>query len=274
MVDTIETSADPNVRASAVELMQCLMEMNATGIERIMEIAYESGPKGGEIIDRIAEDEMAESLLLLYGLHPLDIGTRVMKALDKVRPYLQSHKGNVELLDISGEGAVRLKLRGSCDGCASSAMTLKLAIEEAIYEFAPDITALYVEGVVEENPLSPFIQIEKAPGKNGAARDDGWKKVDGLVSIADGAVKTIEVSERPVIFCRIGETFYAYNHICPECGNTMQNSSMNQTALICSSCQGRFDVMRAGRGLDKPDLYLEPFPLLVEKGQARIALPG
>ena len=270
LVGAIEASADPNVRASAIELMQSLMEMNAIGIERIMDIAYESSPNGSEIIDKIADDDMAESLLLLYGLHPLGIEARVMKALDKVRPYLQSHKGNVELVGIT-DGYVRLKLQGSCDGCASSAMTLKFAIEEAIYEYAPDIVALQVEGVVEETKKSQFIQIESS--KDGAEKDEGWKEVSGLISIADGAVKSIEVSKRPVIFCRIGETYYAYNDICPECGNSMRDSSMFKSALTCASCQGRFDVMRAGRGLDKPDLYLEPFPLLVEQGHAKIALP-
>ena len=61
LVGTIEASADPNVRTSAIELMQCLMDLNASGIERIMDIAYESSPNGGEIIDKIADDEMAES---------------------------------------------------------------------------------------------------------------------------------------------------------------------------------------------------------------------
>jgi Fe-S cluster biogenesis protein NfuA/nitrite reductase/ring-hydroxylating ferredoxin subunit len=271
LVGMIESAADPNVRAGAIELMQCLMDLNASGIERILEITYENSPNGDAVIDRIASDERAESLLLLYGLHPLDVETRVHRALEKVRPYLQSHKGNVEMLGVGEDGVVHLKLQGSCDGCASSAMTLKLAIEEAIYESAPDIAGLKVEGVVEEKPKSPFVQIESLP-KNGAA-EEGWREVSGLISLADGSVRAIEVSERPVIFCRIGETFYAYTDICPECGQSMNGSSMKQTALTCPNCHGRFDVMRAGRGLDKPDLYLKPFPLLVEQGRAKIALP-
>ena len=271
LVGTIEASADPNIRASAIELMRCLMDLNAAGIERILEITYDNSPNGGAVIDLIAADERAESLLLLYGLHPLDVETRIHRALEKVRPYLQSHKGNVEMRGVGEDGVVHLKLQGSCDGCASSAMTLKLAIEEAIYESAPDITGLRVEGVVEEKPPSPFVQIEALP-KNGAA-EEGWREVSGLISLADGAVKAIEVSERPVIFCRIGETFYAYNDTCPECGNSMRDSSIKQTTLTCPNCQGRFDVMRAGRGLDKPDVYLKPFPLLVEQGRAKIALP-
>jgi Fe-S cluster biogenesis protein NfuA/nitrite reductase/ring-hydroxylating ferredoxin subunit len=274
LVQTIESAADPNVRASAVELMQSLMELHGAGIERMMEIVFGNGAAGGEIIDRFAGDDLVASLLLLYGLHPLDIETRVMQALDKVRPYLRSHGGNVELIGIA-DGAARLRLVGSCHGCASSAMTLKLAIEEAIYELAPDVAALEVEGVVAQPPPSGLVQLERAPGRNGSSADgNGWEEVNGLAAVANGAARSIEVSGHSVLFCRLGETFYAYSDTCPECGRAMRAALLEATALICPSCGQRFDVMRAGRGLDKPGLQLEPFPLLVEQGRAKIALPA
>lgn len=99
----------------------------------------------------LAGDVVVSSLLLLYGLHPLDLKTRVDQALERVRPFLRSHKGNVELVDVS-QGVVRLRMEGSCNGCPSSAMTLKLAIEEAIYAAAPDVAAIEVEGVVQPPP--------------------------------------------------------------------------------------------------------------------------
>ncbi len=269
LVQTIESSADPHMRASAIELLQTLMEVHGAGIERLMEMVFEMA--GGEIIDRFGDDELVASLLLLYGLHPLDMETRVLQALDKVRPYLRSHGGNVELLSAQ-DGVVRLQLQGSCNGCASSAMTLKLAIEEAIYEAAPDITALDVEGVVA--PAAAFVQLKKSHEPASLLEANGWEDVRGLTSIVEGAVQTIEISGRPILFCRVGENYYAYNNICPECGQTMQRAALKITTLVCPTCQQRFDVMRAGRGLDKPSLYLEPFPLLIEQGQAKIALPG
>ncbi len=277
LVHTIESAADPRVRASAVELMQSLMELHGAGIERMMEIVFETSVVGNGMIDRFAEDDLAASLLLLYGLHPLDIETRVVQALDKVRPYLRSHGGNVELLGIS-DAVVRLRLQGSCNGCASSAMTLKLAIEEAIYEAAPEATGLEVEGVVGETPRSGLVQLEPAPGKNGdaprAPGGTGWEEVKGLDALASGAVKSMEVAGRSVLFCHVGEAFYAYADTCPECGQAMTTAALAATALICSSCGQRYDVLRAGRALDKHGLHLEPFPLLVEQGQAKIALPA
>lgn len=285
LVHTIESSADPRVRASAVELMQSLMELHGAGIERMMEITFETGAAGREIIDRLADDDLVASLLLLYGLHPLDIETRVMQALDKVRPYLRSHGGDVELLGVT-DGAVRLRLQGSCHGCASSAMTLKLAIEEAIYEAAPDLTALEVEGVVAPPAPSGLVQLARSSGNgqtSGHGKNDsapsigdnaGWEEVAGLSSLSQSATRMIEVSGRPVLFCRVGETYYAYSNTCPGCGQTMKTAAIESTAIVCSSCGQRFDALRAGRGLDKPDLYLEPFPLLVEKGAAKVALPA
>lgn len=273
LVHTIEASADPYMRSSAVELMQSLMELHGAGIERMMEIAFDCS--GEEIIDRFADNNLTASLLLLYGLHPLDLETRVMQALDKVRPYLNSHGGNVELLGIT-EGVLRLKLQGSCNGCASSAMTLKLAIEEAIYEAAPDVVGLDVEGILGETPRSGFVQLEKSPRQNGsmAAPGNGWEVVKELPDLPQGAVRMIEVSGRPILFCRVGESFYAYDYTCPACNQAMKVAKLETTSLICISCGQHFDVLRAGRSLDKPSLHLEPFPLLVEHGVAKIALPA
>lgn len=159
LVQTIESAADPNVRSGAVELMQSLMEMHSTALERILEIVFESGPQGGAVIDELARDEMVESLLLLYGLHPLDLESRVMAALEKARPNLHSHGAEVELLGID-DGVIHLRLQGGAGGgCGSSAGTLKTAVEEAIYESAPDITALEIE-----EPPKPLVlvQLERA----------------------------------------------------------------------------------------------------------------
>jgi Fe-S cluster biogenesis protein NfuA len=106
------------------------------------------------IVDDLAKDDLVGSLLVLYGLHPLDLETRVGSALEKVRPLLRSHGGNVELLALT-DSVVHLRMVGSCHGCPSSAQTLKTAIEEAIYEMAPDVARIEVEGVAEETAEPP-----------------------------------------------------------------------------------------------------------------------
>ncbi|HEX7177509.1 MAG TPA: NifU family protein [Pyrinomonadaceae bacterium] len=278
LVRKIEATADPEARSTGVELLQSLMELNGAGLERMMEMAAETGAAGHALIDGFGRDELVRGLLLLYGLHPVALETRVAEALVKVRPYLQSHGGNVEVLGIE-DGVVRLRLQGSCKSCPSSAMTLKLAIEEAIYEAAPDVTSIEAEGVLEPPvassglvPLGRLRSEEAAPPQpNGNGH--GWQEVSGLAALAQGAVQTIAVSGRALLFCRLDETFYAYSNDCPGCGEALQEAYLEATSIVCPACRQRYDCVGAGRGLDQPNLQLEPFPLLMEQGRAKVSLP-
>ena len=103
------------------------------------------------------EDELVASLLVLHGLHPKDTEARVVEALDQVRPFLGSRQRGRAARG-QPEGVVRLRLEGSCDGCPSSTMTVKLAIERAIEEAAPEVTAVEVENLTREKE-SQLLQI-------------------------------------------------------------------------------------------------------------------
>jgi Fe-S cluster biogenesis protein NfuA len=168
LVGEIEALPDANSRAKAAELVQLLMEFYGQGLARMLAIAGKGGSANGAnksvsveggVIEAFARDEMVAQLLMLHDLHPVDLPTRVGRALDKVRPLLHSHGGDVELLGIE-EGIVRLRLEGSCHGCPSSTLTLKNAIEEAIYEFAPDISGLDVAGLAQPRPAPGFVPLE------------------------------------------------------------------------------------------------------------------
>ena len=159
LIGKIETVADPETRAVAVELVQSLMEFHGAGLERMMEIVAEAGEPGNTIFDSFARDSLVGSLLLLYGLHPVELEARVAGALEKVQIYLRSHGASVELLGMD-DGVVRLKVQGSGKSCGASSMSaLRLSVEEAIYEAAPDVTAIEVHEVAAPPVPSVFVQI-------------------------------------------------------------------------------------------------------------------
>jgi Fe-S cluster biogenesis protein NfuA len=141
LVAKIRASADAETRDAALELVDSIMEFHARGIDRMMEITSDCGDTGWTIIEQFGRDPLISNLLLLHGLHPLDIDTRVREALDKVRPYLQTHGGDVELIEAAGD-TVRLRLIGSCNGCPSSSVTLKTAVEKSILEAAPEVISI------------------------------------------------------------------------------------------------------------------------------------
>ena len=147
-------------RERAAELVRLVADLYGAGLERLLTILYELGHLDDEALAALAADDLVAGLLLVHDLHPYDVTTRVEQALDNVRPYLGSHGGDVELLGVSDD-VVRLRLLGSCDGCPSSSVTLKLAVEGAIEAAAPEIIAIEVETAAEStSSRSPVITVD------------------------------------------------------------------------------------------------------------------
>lgn len=269
LIQAVEVADEKIARSDALEIVRSLLELHGAGLERLVSIVKETDT-GAALMRRLADDDLIAGLFLLYDLHPDDDETRIRRALDKVRPYLRSHGGDVELID-ADNGTVRLRLKGSCQGCPSSAMTLKLAVEEAVYEAAPNTTAVVAEGSTPSTARAGSVPDQSAD--SGGSGNGKWETVPEITGLVNGGIHSVQVAGRSVLFCRIGETYYAYGSICPGCNQTLQSSRLENDRLICMNCMRQYDLVLAGRNLDDPDLQLEPLPLLVADGGARIALP-
>lgn len=159
LVQEIESIADPAVRASTTQLVQLIMEFHGTGLDRALEILANAGGPGMEIIEQLGRDPMVSSLLVLYGLHPDSLETRVTKAVERLEPKLRKDGAVLELLGVE-EGAVRVRVTPGEHTCGSTSKTLQGVVEDAIYEAAPDIASLSVEGL-EGKPASGFVSLSK-----------------------------------------------------------------------------------------------------------------
>lgn len=139
-------SPDPRAMERAEDLVRTLMDFYGEAVGRLVDL-LNGTPNGQEALRRVADDRAVSGLLVLHDLHPASTAERVAQALERVRPYLGSHAGDVELIGVD-DGVVRLRLIGSCDGCPSSSATVTNAIERAIDEIAPEVSRVEVEGAV------------------------------------------------------------------------------------------------------------------------------
>jgi Fe-S cluster biogenesis protein NfuA/nitrite reductase/ring-hydroxylating ferredoxin subunit len=259
LIGQLEALADPEAREKAMEAVQALLDLYGEGLERMIAVVGEGDE--GELAAAFAGDELVSHLLMLHGLHPVPLEARVRAALDDVRPYLESHGGDVELLSLEA-GVARLRLEGSCSGCPSSAVTLKLAIEDAIYKAAPDIAGVEADAAAAAPAL---LQLEVA-----APLRRSWEPV---ARIPDGGPVVREISGERLLFLTVAGNSYAYRPRCPACEGSLAEASLSGAQLACPECGYRYDVVRAGRCLDAPELDLGPVPLLVDKdGTLKVAL--
>src|SRR6266702_407835 len=160
---------------TAEELVRLLVGMYGEGLAAIMAALAEEGEPGRAITGRLTADPLVEGLLLLHGLHPLDVDARIQRALDQVRPYLGSHAGGVQYLGVT-DGVARVRLEGSCHGCPSSTITVRLAIEGAVLDAAPEVTEVVVDGITAApEPALPQIGRRPADGHEaGSNSGSGW----------------------------------------------------------------------------------------------------
>jgi Fe-S cluster biogenesis protein NfuA/nitrite reductase/ring-hydroxylating ferredoxin subunit len=275
-------------RERSEELVRLVTDLYGAGLERLLDLMHERGRLDPAVLDALAADDLVASLLLVHGLHPYDVTTRVQRALERVRPYLGSHGGDVELLAVTDEGVVHLQLLGSCDGCPSSSVTLELAVRDAVEAAAPEVTAIEVRAAVAVDgigngviPVSA-LRVRIADTESADIAAAGWEPLPQLVDLPAGGLRAIEVAGLRVVVARVGPHHYAYRDRCARCAGTLSAARLERrlggraedAVLRCASCGAHFDVPRAGAGLDNPEEHLEPLPLLVREGVLTLALPA
>jgi Fe-S cluster biogenesis protein NfuA/nitrite reductase/ring-hydroxylating ferredoxin subunit len=245
----IEELADPAARELAEDLAAAVVQLYGEGLERIF------AALDPELRASLAQDGVVASLMLIHGLYPVAIETRVREALAGVRPYMESHGGDVELLGIA-DGVARLRLEGSCNGCAASRSTLELAIERALQAAAPDLLGIDVEGVVAAppRPSEPAPEVE-------------WVELEGVAGLERGAL----VGACGLAVANVAGTLLAYEDACAGCGAPLTGGTLLGGLLTCAGCERRFDLPRAGRCFDDDALHLRPVPLLRNGGPVRVA---
>jgi Fe-S cluster biogenesis protein NfuA len=145
LLSEISTTAEPRTLDRVRELVEELLSLYGDGISRLLSLVGEEGALSERVRRRVVEDETLSALLTLHGLLPEDAEARGEAALERVRPQLGAHAGGVTFLGIDDRRVARIRLEGSCDGCASSASTLRNLVERAIEDAAPDLAGVHVE---------------------------------------------------------------------------------------------------------------------------------
>lgn len=277
----LEASAvgGPLARERAEELVRLVVDLYGAGLERVLELVHEAGALDDDLADALADDQLVSSLLLVHGLHPYGVADRVERALASVRPYLGSHGGDVRLVEVTDDDVVRLALLGSCDGCASSAVTLELAVEDAIRAAAPEVTRIEVEEAAKPAGVIPVEQLTARLRAPEPPAGVSWEEATRLEALPVGGLQRVQVAGTAVLLCRLTSGVYAYRDACGACGAGLGEAGLQRSpaapgsaVLTCRACGAHFDVRGAGADLDVPGRHLEPVPLLDRDGVLEVAV--
>ena len=157
LVSELAALPDPAVRVKTQELMQLVVGFYGAGLERMLELVdEEAADKAEQLFGRFAEDPLVASVLLLHGLHPVELETRVRSALERVR----THGVDATLFEVRN-GVARVHVERHANGRGPSSLAIRQAIEQAIEGAAPEVARIDIQGL-EDDPL-PLVQLTAKP---------------------------------------------------------------------------------------------------------------
>ena len=181
----------------------------------------------------------------------------------------------------SSGDVVRLQFSGSCKSCPSSAVTLELAVEDAVRAAAPEIDSIEVVAAEPQSssgpiPAESLLSRVRANGHGASA----WYPAPEVADLDPGEVGGFQVAGTTVLACRVGDDLFAYHDRCGSCGESLAGAVLHRSmagdaVLRCPRCHAHFDVVHAGACLDgngDTAKHLEPIPLLERDGVLSMAV--
>lgn len=214
-------------------------------------------PALGRIAAGDLDHPLAQALLAMYDLAPVDDALLAEEALDEVRPYIRSHGGEVDLLRVE-DGVVHVAMSGACQGCAGSAMTLQRGIEATLREHFPGFREL-----VSHEPTN-VIELEDR------LRRPVFADVGGEPGA--GELRSVTVDGVAVLLANVEGEVYAFRDGCAVDGLPLGGSRLTDTVLVCPWHNCAYDA-RSGKRVDEPAAAgLAVVPVAFADGVVKVAV--
>lgn len=244
-------------REVTLKLKEALEALNAQALTTLVRLLRQD-PRGEELLYEALDQPEVYQLFLSHGIIQPSLESRVAQVLELVRPYVRSHGGDVELVEVQGDTAF-VRLHGSCSGCSMSAQTLKHGVEAAITGRIPEIRRVQE---VKEEAVAGFIPLEQI-ALGGTLEGLGWVQGPPAKTLREGEPYRLQTQGYDVLLVRLEGRVFAYRNRCPHMGMTLDKGICDSGILTCPWHGLRFDLS-SGECVSAPQVQLEPFPLRIE----------
>lgn len=284
LVQEFEALPYPEIQAKAFDLLQTVDAIHREALVRLVTFLRDHAPP--DLVERAAEDPIIRTLLLLYDLVPSDELTQAETALEMIRPYIHSHGGEVEVLDVV-DGIVHLRLSGACHGCAGSTVTLKRGIESALREGFPGFKGIAVHEpepdrgpafipLIPAGQAAPASQIDVIPlmaaGQTRPVRRPVFEAVARLDQVPAGTMHAFDLDGVRVLIANVAGEIYAVRNQCPGSMAPLDLGSFTPPIVTCPWHNEAYDVRTGKRADGLPGQNLQVLPVALLDGDIQVAV--
>lgn len=265
-LDTLE----PGVRRVAEEHLQALDEVHRDALRTIVRTLRDD-PRGKELLFALVDDPVVHLALAMHGIVRPDPLTAAQGVLASVRPALQSHGGDVELVRVE-DATAYVSLRGACNGCSMASVTMRTTIEEALLAGVPGLRRVEVVPREPEPAFVDLATVRRRPGAEVDLEQAGWVRAGAADDFTPGMVRGVTVpgTSGPLaaIVVHAAGTLTAFVDACAHLGRTLTDADVDSAAgtITCAGHGFCYDVTEGGECLSMPGATLESLPLRIEAG--------
>lgn len=265
---------DPSAQRVAGAVRSAMDDVHRAALVHVVRRLRED-PRGKELLFEMVDEPVVRMVLLMHGIIRPDPMTLARQALDQVRPQLQSHGGDVELVRIE-DGTAFVRLSGACNGCSMSAVTMRNGVEQALTAQVPGIVGVEVLPNEPGPTLIPLGEI----GIRGVDPDRGWVRSLPIGEFTLGAVTGVDLvgetgATVDAIVVNLGGQLSAYVNECAHLAMPLDDAELDASdgSLTCAHHGYCFDAL-SGECRTLPGAQLEQLPLRVEDGVVWIRVDG
>lgn len=245
---------EPGQQAVVSAIKTAIEELNAEAFKRLIR-SLKADPAAAIALRGAVRDPLVYQVLLFHGLVKEPLESRVRRALDDVRPSLQEHGGDVELVAVMPPDTVEVRLVGSCQSCPSSGETLSEGVEKSIKALCPEVTTVrrVSRGVSEQ--VAGGAQVVHFVSPFARQQDAGWIDVCALAELTDGSIAVRTVSDRDVLLYRNGDAVSCVDNACAHMGMPLDGGQLDKGTLRCPY-HGFVYLLETGECLTVPEVQL------------------
>jgi len=258
---------DPSARGVAEELKAAIEAIHRAGLVTIVR-RMRADPAARQVLFDLVDEPVVHLLLSLHEIIRPDPVTQATKALDAVRPQLQGHGGDVTLVRIEA-GTAFVRLRGACNGCSMSSVTLRNLVEQALVQSVASVTAVEV---LPNEPEPTLISTDSLFAAR-HPQEEGWVRAVAVTDVPDGELTGIELTAAsgrrvPVLLVNLDHRLTAYVNECAHEAMPLDNAVLDVSngTLTCPWHGFCYDAA-SGECLTAPAAQLEQLPLRVDDGR-------
>lgn len=251
---------DEPAGAKALELKQAIEAFHKGALTRIVR-RLKDDPRGKQLLFELVDDPLVYALFVMHGIVRADLGTRVAHVLESVRPYMRSHGGDVELVEVR-DAVVYLRLQGACNGCSMAAVTLREGVEEALRANVPEIAGVEVV----PNEPGPALVLPETIGVRD--RMAGWVAGPSVDEVPPGTMRRLDADQASILIVNLDGRLSAYRNACAHQALPLDGGLLDaESGTLTCPWHGFCYDAGTGECLTAPQAQLEAFPLRVERGR-------